>query len=62
VSWIARPPKDVPTFTVRVVRLTGDQRELQCTILTDLMNRETEIARITDAITTGTFDPERLGE
>jgi hypothetical protein len=61
-SSIAQSPKDVQTFTIRVVLLRGDQRELQCTILTDLMNRDTQVARITDAITTGTFDPERLGE
>jgi hypothetical protein len=62
VSSIARSPKDVQTFTIRVVLLRGDQRELQGTVLTDAMNRETQIAGITEAITTGTFDPERLGK
>ncbi len=54
-------PKDVQTFTIRAVLLSGEQRELQCTFFTDLMNRGTQIARITEAITTGTFDPERAG-
>jgi hypothetical protein len=58
---VAQSPKDVQTFTIRVVLLRGDQRELQCTFFTDLMNRDTQIARITDAITIGTFDPERAG-
>jgi hypothetical protein len=62
VSTVARAPRDVQTFTIRVVMLRGDQRELQCTIFTDLMNRETQISLITEAITTGTFDPEHLGE
>jgi hypothetical protein len=61
-SSVAQSPKDVQTFTIRVVLLRGDQRELQCTFFTDLVNRDTQIARITDAITTGTFDPERSGE
>jgi hypothetical protein len=60
-SSVAHSPKDVQTFTIRVVRLRGDQRELQCTFFTDLMNRDTQIARIAEAITTGTFDPERAG-
>lgn len=60
-SSVAQSPKDVQTFTIRVVLLRGGQRELQCTFLADLMNRDTQIARITDAITTGTFDPERAG-
>lgn len=59
---IAKSPKDVQTFTIRVVLLRGDQRELQCTILTDLMNRDAQVARIADSITTGTFDPESLGK
>lgn len=62
VSLIAQPPKDVQTFTIRVVLLRGDHRELQCTVLTDLMNRDTQVARISDAIKTGKFDPERAGE
>jgi len=61
-SSIAQSPKDVQTFTIRVVLLRGDRRELQCTVFTDLMNRDVQLARITDAITTGTFDPERLEE
>lgn len=61
VSSVARAPKDVQTFTIRVVLIKGDQRDLQCTILTDLMNRDAQIASITDAITAGRFDPERLG-
>lgn len=61
-SSISQSPKDVQTFTIRVVLLRGDQRELQCTILADLMNRDMQVARITAAITTGTFDPERLAE
>jgi len=58
---VAQSPNDVQTFTIRVVLLRGDRRELQCTFFTDLMNRDTQIARISDAITTGTFDPERAG-
>jgi hypothetical protein len=58
---VAQSPKDAQTFTIRVVLLRGDQRDLQCTFFTDLVNRDTQIARITDAITTGTFDPERAG-
>ena len=58
-SSVAPSPRDVQTFTIRVVLLRGDQRELQCTFFTDLMNRDTQIARTTDAITLGTFDPER---
>lgn len=61
-SSVARPPKDVQTFTIRVVSLRDDHRELECTIFTDLMNRDSQIARITEAITTGNFDPERLDE
>jgi hypothetical protein len=61
-SSVARPPKDVQSFTIRVVSLRGDRRELECTIFTDLMNRDSQIARVTEAITTGTFDPERLYE
>ena len=60
-SSVAQSPKDVQTFTIRVVLLRGDQRELQCTFFTDLMNRDTQIARITDAIKTGTFYPECAG-
>ncbi len=62
VSSIPQSPKDVETFTIRVVLLKGNVRELQCTILADLMNRDRWIARITDAITNGTFDPEHLEE
>lgn len=61
-SSVAQSPNDVQTFTIRVVLLRGGQRELQCTVLTDLMNRDTQMARITEAITTGTFDPERAVE
>lgn len=61
-SSVAQSPKDVQTFTIRVVQLRGDQRELQCTFFTDLMNRDTQVARITHAIAAGTFDPERAGE
>lgn len=60
-SSVAQSPKDVQTFTIRVVLLRGDQRELQCTFLTDLMNRDTQITRISGAIAAGTFDPERAG-
>lgn len=60
-SSVAQSLRDVQTFTIRVVLVRGDQRELQCTFFTDLMNRDTQIARITDAIATGTFDPERAG-
>lgn len=61
-SSVVRSPEDVQTFTIRVVLLRGDQRDLQCTFFTDLMNRDTQIARITYAIATGTFDPERAGQ
>ncbi|HEX4976656.1 MAG TPA: hypothetical protein VFV40_02210 [Nocardioides sp.] len=61
-SSVARSPEDVQTFTIRVVLLRGDERELQCTFFTDLMNRDLQIARIRDAITAGSFDPERAGE
>jgi hypothetical protein len=61
-SSVVQSAADVQTFTIRVVLLRGDQRDLQCTFFTDLMNRDTQIARITDAIATGTFDPERAGQ